>query len=153
MKNINILLFLIILTLGLSACETTQATPEAIPVPPTPMPGMATVTGRVVSKDTNEPLVNMPVRLAEVYRPEGQESDDDLYILDQAFSPGALTDDEGNFIVPDVDAIDYVIIIGDVETTYEVITYENGKPAVWKTAPDEILVVGVLEVSITTEGF
>jgi len=45
--------------------------------------------------------------------------------------------------------MEYVIIVGDVERTYEVIAGEDKKPTVWIALPDEILNAGVLVVTLT----
>lgn len=142
---------ILVLIFSLSACATSQVEPEELPAPPTPEAGMATVTGRVVSEITNEPLGGATIRLAEVVRAESEDGEGDVFVLDQAFSPGVYADDKGIFVVANVDAMEYVIVIGDVESIYEIVIDESGKPKVWNALPDTVLNVGDLIVSLTQE--
>ncbi len=90
----------LILMLALSACSTAQVTPQKSgPTAPAPKSGTTTVTGRVLSSKTGLPLVEEPVRLAEVFYDEGVP----LFLLDAAFSPAALSDPEGYFAFTDVE--------------------------------------------------
>jgi hypothetical protein len=49
-------------------------------------------------------------------------------------------------VFENVEAMEYVIIVGDVESVYEVITNESGTPQTWEVLSDEILDVGDLHV-------
>jgi hypothetical protein len=81
--------------------------------------------------------------LAEVVRDDDGEG---VYVLDLAFSPGAMTDEMGIFVFENVDAIEYVIVVGDIESIHEIISDESGIPRTWNAQPDEILQVGDLFV-------
>jgi cAMP phosphodiesterase len=105
------------------------------------------VTGHVISSTTNEALSDFIVRLAEVVRPP-EEQGGDIFILDQAFSPGTKTDSNGIFIFENVDSKEYVIVVGDIERTYEVVAGENGLPTVWNALPDEVTNFGEISVSL-----
>ncbi len=133
----------LIIMIFMSACSSNGQDLEEKMVIPQPEPGMASVTGRVLSKKNGSPFTGTIVRLAEVVREEGSEG---LYILDQAFSPGTKTNDNGLFVFENVEAMEYVIIVGDVESIYEVITNESGTPQTWEVLSDEILDVGDLHV-------
>ncbi len=133
----------LILVIFMSSCSSNGQELEEQVVVAQPDPGMASVTGRVLSEKTDLPFEDTIVRLAEVVREEDSEG---LYILDQAFSPGAKTNDKGVFVFENVEAMEYVIIVGDVESIYEVITNESGTPKTWNALPDEILEVGDLHV-------
>lgn len=117
---------------------------EAVLKPPTPEPGKASVQGRVISGLTDEPMGETIVRLAEVVR----QGDRGAYVLDGAFSPGDITDENGVFLIENVEAMEYVIVVGDVESIYEVIPDDSGKPKVWNAVVDEVLLVGDLVVDI-----
>lgn len=103
-------LFLIIITalFFIASCTiNTQDMNNPLVTPPAqPEPGMATVTGRVISENSGLPLSDTIVRLAEVVRQE----DEGAYVLDVAFSPGTDSDGEGFFIFENVDAYEYVIV-------------------------------------------
>lgn len=107
-------------------------------------PGKATVIGRVISEKTGQPLAHITVRLAEVVR-QGNEG---AFVLDTAFSPGDITDDQGYFRFDNVDAKEYVIVVGDVYTVYKIIPEPSGKARVWKAEPDQVLDVGELRVDL-----
>lgn len=154
MKNVYliVILALVIVLCGCSTTEVaTEVSTEEIPPPPTPEVGMAAVTGRVYSEKTGEPLPGAIIRLAETVRPEEGGGENDVFVLDLAFSPGTRTDDNGVFVFENVDPMEYVIVVGDVERTYVVIPDETGKPATWIALPDEILDIGSFHVSLGLE--
>ncbi len=135
----------------LLACQISA--PDAAFVSPPPPPatsvappeaGKSSIVGQVLSLSTRAPLANIPVRLAEVYR----QGDQAAMVLDGAFSPGDITDDQGQFAIENVAPGEYVIIVGDVTAEYEVIAEPPGKARVWELASDQVLNAGVLQVSL-----
>jgi len=145
--KLNHILLIVIIFLVLSACTEKESTEISATLPPLspPSEGLASVTGQVIHKETQEPFVDTIVRLAEVVRTEEGE---DVFVLDQAFSPGAKTDETGIFVFEDVDPMEYVIVVGDVTGIYEIIPDDDGKPKVFTATPDEILEVGSLMVKL-----
>lgn len=136
-----------------SACQTPPSQPVssplatrvAIPTHSSPLPpGRASLAGQVVSTTTNTPLSKAPVRLAKVYR-EGSEA---IFVLDAAFSPGGVTNEEGYFIIEDVEPGEYVLVVGNPEGLYEIISDSSGQAKVWQLIPDQLTNVGVLHVKI-----
>lgn len=105
---------------------------------------MATVLGQVISEVTGEPIVDIAVFLPEVVR----QGDQAVYVFDGAFSPGDLTDEQGYFIIENVESKEYVIMIGDVNSKHEIIAELSGEAKVWMADPDQILEIGVLEVKL-----
>ena len=89
------ILLLIPVMLFLTACSSSEnLTSQALPTPTltaTPIPqatpnaGKSTLIGRLVSKQTNEPLADTFVRLADVVR-QGEEG---AFVLDIALQPGS----------------------------------------------------------------
>lgn len=176
-KTIRIVIWISVVMLTLSACgksnksETAQfsqdtratspisvlptakpASPVATPVPaeatPTVSPGRSAVTGHLISQATGEPLGNVVIRLAEVYYPEGSTSKEDgAYALDNAFSPSAMTNQEGYFRFPDVEARDYVIFVGDIYVKYLIVVNEKGTPKIWTAPENGVLDIGDLVVN------
>lgn len=122
---------------------TAQATATAVAVPK-PQAGQATIVGRVIVRTTKKPIASVVVRLAQVYR----EGDDGAFALDDAFSPGGVTDPEGHFRIENVEATEYVIVVGDVRTQYEIIPDSSGKPRVWDLQADQILDAGDIVVDL-----
>jgi hypothetical protein len=146
MKFKFLLIFLMIPVLILSACSTGSNVLGGSAATPVPQPesGMSTLVGHVQSRVSGEPLGNTPVRLAEVYRQGGEGA----FVLDGAFSPGDITDEQGNFVIENVEAREYVIVVGDVNSQYEIIPDAQGDAKVYTPKPDNILEVGKLEVNL-----
>jgi hypothetical protein len=156
--SILFLLFLgLLLTFFLGACksqatptttapENTAVTTDPAETPfPTPEAEKTSVTGRVLSTVTGEPISNILVRLARVVR-DGERA---AFVLEDAFSPGGMTDTNGYFIVPNVDAIEYVLVVGDVYGQYQIVEGEDGRAKPWATTVGEVLNVGDLKVDLT----
>lgn len=104
-----------------------------------------TVTGNVISTTTNKPYPKVPVWLAEVFRQDGNGA----YVLNLASSPAVYADDNGAFVIANVDPKDYVIVVGDPEGQYVVIPDDSGKARVWNVEAGKILDVGTLDVSLS----
>jgi hypothetical protein len=137
-------IYLTLLCILLLAACTINPTPE-IEVPiATPEPETTTVTGRVLSSTTNDPLSGVIVRLAEVVR----DDDEGAFILDVAFSPGAITDEQGVFVISNIPAQEYVIVVGDVYDQYEIILEPSGIAKTWVTQEGVIENLGDLSVKL-----
>lgn len=115
-----------------------------VPSPPQPQGGKATLFGRVVSRREGTPISGVAVRLAEVYRQEGEG----VFVLDDAFSPGSTTDEYGRFIIENVEPKEYVIVVGDARTQYDIISKPSGQVRVWEICPGQIFDAGELEVEL-----
>ena len=149
----NIAVFLLIFMVLITGCS--KSTPSAInpevvstaTPPPPPEFGMATIIGQVMHQDGNA-MSNTIVRLADVAR--GAEGKGGAYILDIARSPGTITDENGRFIIQNVKAGEYVLVVGDIELTgiYEIIKESDGQAKVWTLPADQVTDVGVLVVNI-----
>ncbi|MDQ7030670.1 MAG: hypothetical protein Q9O62_13260 [Ardenticatenia bacterium] len=115
---------------------------------PQPEAGKAVVVGRLFSTTNGDPLVNVVVRLAEVYYPEDTPDDKEkgIYVLDNAFSPSATTDEQGIFVFINVEARDYVIFVGDLAIKYAIVLGPEGKAKIWTIKPDEINDLGNIRV-------
>jgi hypothetical protein len=112
---------------------------------------MGGVTGKVVSSITNQPLGETIVRLAEVVRQEGQAA----FVLDTAFSPGVVTDADGNFSLVNIPAMEYVIVVGNVEIYqgYEILQDASGQALTYTVEAGEVLDVGELRVGLTGDEY
>jgi hypothetical protein len=114
-----------------------------IPVP-TPMPGTATLTGYIFSKETNQPLVDVPVSLAEIYRNAENQG---AFAYDTAFSPMTLTDSNGRFTLFNIEPKEYVMIVGSVEVNrYEIMLDGSGGGLIFNLQPDVVTDAGTLRV-------
>ncbi|WP_420645555.1 hypothetical protein [Candidatus Leptofilum sp.] len=113
---------------------------------PTPSLGLTTVTGYVFSKESQTPVINIPVVLAQIYR---NDQNDGSFVYNTATSPYALTDVNGRFIFSNVDPAEFVIVVGDIEVNYyEIITDSGGGFQIINLPMDEILDLGVIEVGL-----
>jgi len=155
------ILFLILLTV--IACSSTQnILPNTSPIStvaspthnvfeeslPRPKDGKSVVVGRLLSVKSGKPLSNVVVRLAEVYYPDGEsKSDNGIYVLDNAFSPYAITNDKGTFVFDVIEPRDYVLFVGDVAVKYTIVTRSDGKPKVWTVRSDETANFGDIYVN------
>lgn len=141
--------YVLLLLIIFSACSSqtssdpipTQSQPKEISFP-TPETDKAVFAGRVVDM-SGTPISNLQLRLAEVYRSE-DESSDGAYILDTAFSPGAISDENGYFVFSNIEPMEYVLVLGNPEKVYEIITDESGKAKVWETEANQVLDIGEL---------
>jgi hypothetical protein len=109
-----------------------------------PEAGKATVIGRVLSKQSGAPIAGTPVRLAEVTRQGGEA----IYVLDGANSPGAQTNAQGEFVMANVVAREYVLVVGDPIGNYYVVQDEATRAKVWNAAADQVLDVGEQKVDL-----
>lgn len=139
----------VVLLFSLTSCQSmrdTSTSPLATLASPLQQPddGKGTIVGQVTSRITGGPIANVAVRLAEVYR-QGNEG---VFVLDDAFSPGDLTDEHGRFIIENVEAKEYVIVVGDVNVAYEIITEPSGMARVWNIAANQVFDVGNLRVNL-----
>lgn len=123
-----------------------SAPPSPLPTPLSIGEGRSMVTGRLLSLQTNQPLVRAIVRLAEVYCPEGtpeeEKADECFWALDNAFSPSTFSDSDGVFVFEDVEARDYVVIVGDMIVKYAVVNDSEDRPILVTAPPSDLIDVG-----------
>ncbi len=145
-KQLMLMTGFILFLAVLSGCRGSKNKTSAVKATsiPSPEAEKATVTGKVFSTSANKAYPKAAVWLAEVYRQGGNG----VYVLDHAFSPGVYADEQGVFVIPNVDPKDYVIVIGDPDGLYEVIPDDTGKARVWNLAGGQVLDVGQLSVSL-----
>ena len=139
-RYLKIVFAFLIVTILLASCK--PATPAK--VYPTPEAGKATATGRLLSISTGKPYVDVIVRLAEVYQ---NDAGDRAFALDMAFSPIAFTDENGYFAFENIEAREYVFIVGD-PMARSIIPTQNSdqKPKAWNFPADKITDMGVMSV-------
>lgn len=150
--GITLLMFLMILIIG---CQSEiNSTPGLVEKDTTPTSTLEAdkggVRGRLLSNQTNEPLGKIGIRLAEVVR-QGEEA---AFVLDTAFSPAAVTDENGDFVIMNVPPMEYLIVVGNVEIYqgYEILQDSSGKPYTYQVKSGEILEIGTLGVNLTFPG-
>jgi hypothetical protein len=129
---------------GRQSASITIGVPTPTPIP-RPEPGKATITGNLFSTNSDKPLPNTAVWLAEVVR-QGEQG---AYVLDAVFSPGVYADENGIFVISNVIPGEYVIVVGDPESQHEIISESSGKAKVWDIPADQIYDVGELTITLT----
>jgi hypothetical protein len=134
------------------AAETTatssDALAEALANAPEPEAGKATVVGLARSEETGEPLSNTQVWLGMVRSSEDGTSR--AFAIDGARSPFDFTNEEGVFVLSNVDPDSYVLMIGDPYQSNHVIREEeNPEDArVWEIPADEVYDIGEWRVDL-----
>lgn len=143
MQHMWVVLVVVLLVGGLTACSG-----PAVDFPkPTPEPGTGSVVGRIVSRESGEPLANTIIRAGKVTRETGVP----LYVIDGAHSPGDISDEEGIFLMENMLPGEYVFVVGELLGINEVIVdpeSEEDLPRMWNVEPDNVLEAGDIEVSL-----
>ncbi len=113
---------------------------------PTPSSGKATIFGTVTHQNSGKPFTNTTIRLAEVY---GQ-GENQSFVLDGAHSPGGMTDANGKFVIADIPAREYVMIVGDLadSNNYVIIHDETGKAIIYNVEAEKITDVGTISIEL-----
>ncbi len=118
---------------------------DTIPKRPPLLAGKAGIAGRVVSMEGDKPFSSTVVRLAQVHRGTGEEG---AFVLDGANSPGAITTVAGYFVLDNVEAAEYVLVVGDVMGAYAIVTGQDGRARVWGLTPDNYLDTDTIRVTL-----
>ena len=111
--------------------------PASTSIPSTasaPILGKATIEGRIVSSRTGQPLASTTVWLAQVYG-EGSAAQ---YVLNGSQSPSALTTSAGLFSIVNVDATNYVIVVGDPYAKHVIVSDDAGNARVWPLSSSQV---------------
>lgn len=108
-----------------------------------PTVGHVTVYGKAISKSENSPLVGVSIWLAKIF-----DEQEEFFILDTLNSPNTITDSRGFFLLENLSPGKYVVVVGDPEIYYEIITDERGNAKVWVFPSDELIDLGILRVSM-----
>lgn len=143
---LHFLYSLIILSLlGCQAPSTLTNDPgvTATPIIKTPNPGMAIMTGKILSITDNKPLVGIPVRLAQIFR----QGDEGAFVLDVSHSPSSITDINGVFEILDIAPNEYLMVIGRPEdNNYLIYQDNNNEPITYQISPDVAVNAGEIVV-------
>ena len=109
-------------------------------------PTMGGVTGILKSTSSGEPLDNTVVRLAKVYWNE--DNTDGAFVLEGATSPSTISNEEGGFIIANIEPADYVMVVGEVIGIHEIISNPDGSAIIYTIQSGTILDIKTLEVDL-----
>lgn len=146
MKTIVNFVLILIIIVFLVGCSSNQTTQSSQPTPtelPQPEAGKASLSGQV-TRD-GKPYSNATVRLAEVFRGADNEA---AFALNEAASPSTISNGQGYYLFANVNAGEYVIVVGSLNTNYQIDSDSNSVAVVRKLEPDKILQVEIINVDL-----
>ena len=111
---------------------------------PTPLAGKTSISARIISTVTNKPLVDTAIRLAPINR--NLIGNEPIFLLNEATSPGARTDANGNVLIANVDPQEYVMIVSSDMGTHAVVTESEDKAKIWLLESGKVLNIGEIRV-------
>ncbi|HHY54755.1 MAG TPA: hypothetical protein GYA08_04895 [Chloroflexi bacterium] len=146
----------------LAAPESPLPTPLPEAVYPEVTPGAETgvLMGRIVTTYDQQPriMAGTSVRLGTIFwntsNTDGASATptaeaDGVFVIEGGSSPGALTDDNGIFVIENLSPGEYVMAVGDLIGMHEFILAENHDDArVFKVEAGAVLNVGTIEVNL-----
>lgn len=108
-----------------------------------PEPGKSIIYGKLISESTS-PQEGVVVRLAKVY---GGDSKGGAYVLDDSNSPKAITDENGEYYFFSLLPGEYVLIVGNLDSNFEIINKSDNEPIVYSISPGEVLQIDPVIIS------
>lgn len=141
--RLTLILIMIVLLVGCSSSQMTQTSQPTPTELPQPEAGKASLVGQI-TKD-GKPYSNTTVRLAEVFRNTDNEA---AFALNEATSPSTISDSQGYYLFANVNAGEYVIVVGSLNTNYQIDSDSNSVAVVRKLEPDKILQVEIINVDL-----
>lgn len=122
-------------------------------------PGMAYVSGQLMSNVNLQPLANSVVRFPAVLCPEDEAEGSEpaasadrqigegcFWTLSDAFTQGTVTDEAGFFAVPDLVPGSYLMLVGDMMTVYAFALVDEVNPYQFTASADEAFDLGQVYV-------
>ena len=98
------------------------------------------LTGKLLSSK-GKPVGGAAIFLAEVYRQDGKAA----FVLDSGNSPSAKTDKKGNFVISDLVAGEYILVIGNPMSKYQIYGQEGSEPEVFVVEAGAKLDIGKIK--------
>lgn len=125
MKILKFLLISLLTLIILSSCQKSNTLLKKPDVGIEIPNNKAAITGYIVRGKKSEPMVGMVIRLGEVIW--NDDKTDGSFIIDGANSPSTITDEQGFFILNNLDENDYVLILGNLEESPTVVVQKDNK--------------------------
>lgn len=141
LKRGLLFILLTIPLLLLTSCKSSTAEIPSTPIP-TPKPGEGQLIGIALNND-GEPLQNIPIRLAQVYR----ENEQGAFVLDTSHSPSSISSSKGEFVLLGIPPAEYLLVVGKPEdNNYIIYQDKDGKPITYTIKGGESLNIGKIQV-------
>jgi len=140
---LTLFLIIIMMLVGCSNGQIPQPSPPTPTELPQPETGKASLIGQL-TRD-GKPYSNATVRLAEVFRGADNEA---AFALNEAASPSTISDDKGYYVFSNVKAAEYVIVVGSLNTNYQIDSDSNSVAIVRKLEADKILRIETIDVDL-----
>lgn len=142
MKRLGMLI--IVCALILSGCHVVSQEAEfaSKEYGPKVIAGPVTAHGMLVTAD-QKPITGTPVHFAQVFRSE----DSAAFLYDAGNSPSVLSSEDGTFSMANLEAGEYVIVVGDPMTDYQIITEDGTNPKVFVMQGGESVEIGPLTIT------
>lgn len=135
---------------GADGIDDTTAAPQTTPIDITPEADEAVIVGRVYSTagGGRTPLSDTQVWFATVFY--NDEQTEGAYFIDGSASPSTTTGPDGTFVIRNLEAREYVIVVGDLYGQNVTILNPDGSATIWTPVAGQVLDVETLEVDLTT---
>jgi len=100
----------------------------------------------IVQNLKGEPLEDIPVRLAQIYR-QGEQG---AFVLDLSHSPSSIATTGGKFVVLAIPPAEYLVVVGKPEdNNYIIYQGKDGKPITYTIAGGQTIDIGTIQVDFT----
>lgn len=142
------LLLLLLLVPTLISCSS-GATPQPADLKRPPLPtataNAGVVVGTVIGTTTKTPIKRTPVYLAKIFWDDQHKNA--AFALDIGNSPAAQTDENGYFVISNVEPAEYALVVGDYFGRNDVLRESNGNARLFQPEAGKVLDIGSIEMS------
>jgi hypothetical protein len=104
--------------------------------------GVSTMNGAILNAQ-NQPIQSAAVHFAQVYRDKGSAA----FLFDASNSPSVVSGPDGSFSISNLDAGEYVIVVGDPMSDYAIVSEADGTPKVVVAQGGGTIDLGLLSVN------
>ncbi len=139
----KLLLYSLISIILLSGChvaadqnsvKTNEGDPKAVV-------GDSVVSGKLINSK-GKSLPDTSISLAQIYRQNGKAA----FVLDSGNSPSTMTDKKGSFTFTKITSGEYILVIGNPMSSYQIYSLKAGEPEIFVVEPGKNLQVGTLKI-------
>jgi hypothetical protein len=138
------IIFLIVAVFFLAGCHVVSEDQKASAksVAPKIIPGTANVSG-ILLNSTGSPLENVDIHFAQVYRKDKSAA----FLFDSGNSPSTITGKDGSFSFKELAAGEYVLVVGNPNSSYVIVKDDNGTQKVIVAQGGDVVDLGSIMVT------